>query len=326
MVTSILHYAMITVGIMIYSIALEMFLVPNSVLDGGLTGIALMINYKTGILLGAVTFVLNFPFVLLGWRMLGKRFAFSYFYAMILLTVCTALLHDVSPITDNELLSIVFGGILLGIGVGLVIKGGACLDGTELLAMILSKKIPVSVGQVILATNLLIFSVSGFIFGIDRALLSLLTYIIASKLIDQVETGFNEAKQTIIICNDGTTISEAIVVPSLQMMMVCNDGTTIASEIYAKLGRTMTILDAHGLISGKKDMMYCVITRLELMELRRIVAKYDGSAFITVSDISEIIGNHIKQTSEQKTEEIAQRPDFRETLEEEQKELAENHK
>ena len=305
MVTSILHYAMITVGIMIYSIALEMFLVPNSVLDGGLTGIALMINYKTGILLGAVTFVLNFPFVLLGWRMLGKRFAFSYFYAMILLTVCTALLHDVSPITDTELLSIVFGGILLGIGVGLVIKGGACLDGTELLAMILSKKIPVSVGQVILATNLLIFSVSGFIFGIDRALLSLLTYIIASKLIDQVETGFNEAKQTIIICNDGTTI---------------------ASEIYAKLGRTMTILDAHGLISGKKDMMYCVITRLELMELRRIVAKYDGSAFITVSDISEIIGNHIKQTSEQKTEEIAQRPDFRETLEEEQKELAENHK
>ena len=171
--------------------------------------------------------------------------------------------------------------------------------------MILSKKIPVSVGQVILATNLLIFSVSGFMFGIDRALLSLLTYIIASKLIDQVETGFNEAKQTIIICNDGTTI---------------------ASEIYAKLGRTMTILDAHGLISGKKDMMYCVITRLELMELRRIVAKYDGSAFITVSDISEIIGNHIKQTSEQKTEEIAQRPDFRETLEEEQKELAENHK
>ena len=246
-----LHFLMITVGTFVYSVALEMFLVPNLVLDGGLTGISLMINYQTGILLGLLTFLLNIPFVVLGWRMLGLRFAGSYLYAMILLSGFTALLHDVAPVTDNELLSVVFGGILLGIGVGLVIKGGACLDGTELLAMLCSKRLPVSVGQVILFLNLVIFSVAACLFGIDRALLSLLTYIIASKLIDMVETGFNEAKQTIIICNDGATI---------------------ATEIYEKLGRTMTILDAHGLISGKKDMMYCVITRLELMELRRIVA------------------------------------------------------
>ena len=210
---------------------------------------------------------------------------------MILLSGFTALLHDVAPVTDNELLSVVFGGILLGIGVGLVIKGGACLDGTELLAMLCSKRLPVSVGQVILFLNLVIFSVAACLFGIDRALLSLLTYIIASKLIDMVETGFNEAKQTIIICNDGATI---------------------ATEIYEKLGRTMTILDAHGLISGKKDMMYCVITRLELMELRRIVEKYDGSAFITVSDISEIIGDHIKKTSKVQQEVIAQQMEQRE--------------
>ena len=250
-----------------------------------------MINYQTGILLGLLTFLLNIPFVVLGWRMLGLRFAGSYLYAMILLSGFTALLHDVAPVTDNELLSVVFGGILLGIGVGLVIKGGACLDGTELLAMLCSKRLPVSVGQVILFLNLVIFSVAACLFGIDRALLSLLTYIIASKLIDMVETGFNEAKQTIIICNDGATI---------------------ATEIYEKLGRTMTILDAHGLISGKKDMMYCVITRLELMELRRIVEKYDGSAFITVSDISEIIGDHIKKTSKVQQEVIAQQMEQRE--------------
>ena len=289
---AILHFLMITVGTFVYSVALEMFLVPNLVLDGGLTGISLMINYQTGILLGLLTFLLNIPFVVLGWRMLGLRFAGSYLYAMILLSGFTALLHDVAPVTDNELLSVVFGGILLGIGVGLVIKGGACLDGTELLAMLCSKRLPVSVGQVILFLNLVIFSVAACLFGIDRALLSLLTYIIASKLIDMVETGFNEAKQTIIICNDGATI---------------------ATEIYEKLGRTMTILDAHGLISGKKDMMYCVITRLELMELRRIVEKYDGSAFITVSDISEIIGDHIKKTSKVQQEVIAQHMDQRET-------------
>ena len=286
-----LHFLMITVGTFVYSVALEMFLVPNLVLDGGLTGISLMINYQTGILLGLLTFLLNIPFVVLGWRMLGLRFAGSYLYAMILLSGFTALLHDVAPVTDNELLSVVFGGILLGIGVGLVIKGGACLDGTELLAMLCSKRLPVSVGQVILFLNLVIFSVAACLFGIDRALLSLLTYIIASKLIDMVETGFNEAKQTIIICNDGATI---------------------ATEIYEKLGRTTTILDAHGLISGKKDMMYCVITRLELMELRRIVEKYDGSAFITVSDISEIIGDHIKKTSKVQQEVIAQQMEQRE--------------
>lgn len=286
-----LHFLMITVGTFVYSVALEMFLVPNLVLDGGLTGISLMINYQTGILLGLLTFLLNIPFVVLGWRMLGLRFAGSYLYAMILLSGFTALLHDVAPVTDNELLSVVFGGILLGIGVGLVIKGGACLDGTELLAMLCSKRLPVSVGQVILFLNLVIFSVAACLFGIDRALLSLLTYIIASKLIDMVETGFNEAKQTIIICNDGATI---------------------ATEIYEKLGRTMTILDAHGLISGKKDMMYCVITRLELMELRRIVEKYDGSAFITVSDISEIIGDHIKKTSKVQQKMIAQQMEQRE--------------
>ena len=288
---AILHFLMITVGTFVYSVALEMFLVPNLVLDGGLTGISLMINYQTGILLGLLTFLLNIPFVVLGWRMLGLRFAGSYLYAMILLSGFTALLHDVAPVTDNELLSVVFGGILLGIGVGLVIKGGACLDGTELLAMLCSKRLPVSVGQVILFLNLVIFSVAACLFGIDRALLSLLTYIIASKLIDMVETGFNEAKQTIIICNDGATI---------------------ATEIYEKPGRTMTILDAHGLISGKKDMMYCVITRLELMELRRIVEKYDGSAFITVSDISEIIGDHIKKTSKVQQEVIAQQMEQRE--------------
>ena len=155
-----LHFLMITVGTFVYSVALEMFLVPNLVLDGGLTGISLMINYQTGILLGLLTFLLNIPFVVLGWRMLGLRFAGSYLYAMILLSGFTALLHNVAPVTDNELLSVVFGGILLGIGVGLVIKGGACLDGTELLAMLCSKRLPVSVGQVILFLNLVIFSVA----------------------------------------------------------------------------------------------------------------------------------------------------------------------
>lgn len=266
----------ITIGVIIYSAALEMFLVPNSVLDGGLTGISLMISYKTHIMLGIITFILNAPFVILGAKRLGKNFALYYLYAMIALTLCTTFFSRFGAVTDNELLSVVFGGLLLGIGVGVVIKGGACLDGTELLAMMINKRFPVSVGQVILILNIIIFSISAILFGIDRAMLSLLTYIVASYAIDSVEKGINEAKQTFIICNDGAEI---------------------AKEIYSNLGRTMTIIDAHGLVSGKKDMMYCVITRLELPELKRIVDKYDGTAFITVSNISEIIGEHIKKTS-----------------------------
>ncbi len=285
-----IHFLYITLGVILYSVALEEFLVPNLVLDGGLTGIALMINYKSGLMLGVCTFILNAPFVVMSWKMLGRRFAISYLYAMLLLSVCTSLLHDLPAITSDELISVAFGGIVLGIGVGLVIKGGACMDGTELLAMLFEKRLPFSVGQIILVINLIIFSVAAFMFGIDRALLSFLTYIIASKLIDMVEEGFDGAKQTIIICNDGNKIAE---------------------EIYTKLGRTMTILDAHGLVSGKKDLLYCVMTRLELMELRNIVARYDGTAFITVSDVSEIIGTHVKRTSEDVQDEIANRDNIR---------------
>jgi uncharacterized membrane-anchored protein YitT (DUF2179 family) len=255
-------------------VALEMFLVPNHVLDGGLTGISLMLNYKTGIVLGTLTFILNLPFVILGGKVLEKRFSILYLYAMIILTIFTTMFHDIPAVTQDELLAIAFGGAMLGIGVGLVIKGGACLDGTELLAMMLSKKFPTSTGEIILIMNLIIFSISAVMFGIDRAMLSLLTYFIASKLIDHVEAGINDTKQAFIICNNGTEISQ---------------------DIYTNLGRTSTLIEAKGLISGKKDLVYCVLTRIEIIKLKQIIDSYDDSAFISISDVSEIIGNHIKR-------------------------------
>ena len=279
--STLFRYLMITLGVIIDGAALELFLVPNSVLDGGLTGIALMIQYQTGWMLGVIALLLNVPFIVVGWKAVGPRFSIAYAYAMLLFTAVTAYLHHFSAITDNEMLSVVFGGMLLGVGVGLVLKGGACIDGTELMALLISRHSSISVGQIILVFNLIIFTVAGFLFGPDRALLSLLTYIIASKVIDYVEQGFNQAKQAIIICNDAAPI---------------------ATEIYHSLGRTMTILDARGMVSGKKDMMYCVLTRLELTDLKDIVDKYDGSAFITISDVSEIIGNHIKKVADLKQE------------------------
>jgi len=278
-----LKYLMITLGILIDAIALELFLIPNSVLDGGLTGISLMIQYKTGWPLGLIVSVFNLPFIFLGMKQVGKRFALAYTYALAVFTLFTQLFHHVAPITENELLSVAFGGFLLGAGVGLVLRGGACIDGTELVALMISRKSAASTGVVILIFNLIIFTVASFLFGVDRALLSLLTYYIASRIIDKVEEGLDTAKQVIIITDDAEPIADAI---------------------YKRLGRTVTISSARGLVSGKKEMLYVVITRLELPELREIVEASDESAFITISDVNEIIGKHVRKVDEAVVEEL----------------------
>lgn len=283
MAQNALKYLMITLGILIDAIALELFLIPNSVLDGGLTGISLMIQYKTGWPLGLIVSVFNLPFIFLGMKQVGKRFALAYTYALAVFTLFTQLFHHVAPVTENELLSVAFGGFLLGAGVGLVLRGGACIDGTELVALMISRKSAASTGVVILVFNLIIFTVASFLFGVDRALLSLLTYYIASRIIDKVEEGLDTAKQVIIITDDAEPIADAI---------------------YKRLGRTVTISSARGLVSGKKEMLYVVITRLELPELREIVEASDESAFITISDVNEIIGKHVRKVDKAVVEEL----------------------
>ena len=279
----LLKYFMVTLGILLDAIALELFLVPNSVLDGGLTGISLMIQYKTGWPLGLIVSVFNLPFIFLGWKQVGKRFAVAYTYALAVFTLFTQMFHHVAPVTENELLSVVFGGFLLGAGVGLVLRGGACIDGTELVALMISRKSNVSTGTVILIFNLILFTVASLLFGVDRALLSLLTYYIASRIIDKVEEGLDTAKQVIVITDDAEPIADAI---------------------YKRLGRTVTISSARGLVSGKKEMLYVVITRLELPELREIVEESDESAFITISDVNEIIGKHVQKVDKAVVEEL----------------------
>ena len=278
-----IKFLMITLGILIDAVALELFLVPNSVLDGGLTGISLMIQYRTGWSLGLIVTAFNIPFVILGLKQIGKKFAVAYAYALVVFTIFTQMLHHYGAVTENELLSVAFGGFLLGAGVGLVLRGGACIDGTELVALMISRKSHISTGTVILVFNLIIFTIAGFLFGVDRSLLSLLTYYIASRIIDKVEEGLDTAKQVIVITDDAEPMAE---------------------EIYKRMGRTVTIQNARGLVSGKKDMMYVVITRLELPELREIVNEYDGSAFITISDVNEIIGRHVQKVDEEVIEEL----------------------
>ena len=162
---------------------------------------------------------------------------------------------------------------------GLVIHFGGCVDGTESVALVISKKTSLSVGQVVLIFNLIIYSVAGMIFGLDRAMYSLLTYFITFKVIDFVSEGLEQAKAALI---------------------VTEKGSDMADEIYKRLGRTVTKIKGKGLITGEKEVLYCVLTRLEVFELKKICNEMDQSSFITILEVSEIIGEHIKSTSKSK--------------------------
>ncbi|MBR6173456.1 MAG: YitT family protein [Eubacterium sp.] len=265
----------ITVGAIIAAFAIEEFLVPCTILDGGVVGISIMLNTLLKFPLGILTVTLNIPFLIIGFRKMGKMFIAKSAYAMIIFSVFLEIFAPLQNMTEDYLLAVSFGGVLLGIGVGLVIRFGGCLDGTETVAILLNRKYKFPVGQTVLIFNVVIFATAGFIFGFDRAMYSLLTYFITSKVLDIVENGTEQAKAAMIISNDAKEISE---------------------QIYQRLGRTVTIMEGEGLVSGKKTVLYCVLTRFEVRELRDIIGAIDSSAFIAISDVSEIIGHHIKRS------------------------------
>lgn len=278
----------ITVGAVIAAFALEDFLVPFKILDGGVVGISMIISQLSGLPLGVLTIVLNIPFMILGFKRLGMRFLVKAIYAMVIFSVFLGIFEDMKEVTDKEILVVAFGGVLLGIGVGLILRYGGCLDGTEIVAMFLSKNTEFSVGQIVLFFNIVIYGVAGMLFGLDRALYSLLTYFITSKVIDIVENGMEQGKS---------------------VMIITDHGKDIADKIYSQLGRTCTQMEGKDMVSnGKKTVLYCVITRVEVPAIKKIINDADVSAFMTISDVSEIVGNHIKKRKAPVNKNSAARP------------------
>lgn len=266
---------LITIGACLMGIGLEIFLVPNNVIDGGITGISIMLSYITGWKLGIFLFVLNIPFFFLGYKQIGKTFAISTLYGIIILSIATTLLHPVPAFTQDILLASVFGGIVLGIGVGLVIRYGGSLDGTEILAILFNNKLPFSVGEIIMFFNLFILGSAGFIFSWDRAMYSLIAYFVAYKTIDITITGLDESKSVWIISDYAQLIGDAIM---------------------NRLGRGVTFLNGEGAYSGdQKKVIFCVINRLEEAKLKEIVTEYDENAFLAVADIAEVRGGRFKK-------------------------------
>lgn len=270
----VLPYLLLTLGAAIAALALEEFLVPFQILDGGVVGVSMIVSQLTQLPLGIFIVVLNIPFMLIGLKRLGSTFLVRALYSMLLFSVLLEVFKPLPPLTEQELLVVVFGGVLLGLGVGVILRSGGCLDGTEIVAMLLSRRVPFSTGQIVLGFNIVIYAAAGLLFGLDRALYSLLTYFITSKIIDMVQNGMEQGKAVTIITNEGKQIADAL---------------------YSRLGRTCMLLEGRGLISGEKVVLYCVVTRIEVATVKQIIHAMDGSAFVTITDVSEILGQHIKQ-------------------------------
>lgn len=268
-----LSFLMITIGSVIAAFALETFLIPNTILDGGVTGISIIVSKLSSIPLSYLIVILNIPFIYIGYRNLGKSFLIRTIYGIVLFSIMLEVFGSFEPVTDEVLLATIFGGALLGIGVGLIIRFGGCIDGTESVAIVISKKTNMSVGQVVMIFNVIIYGVAGIVFGLDRAMYSLLTYVITFNVIDFVSEGLEQTKAALIVTDKSACLSK---------------------EIYKRLGRTTTFLEGKGLLSGEKAVLYCVLTRIEVYELRKIVEEMDDSAFVTILEVSDIIGNHIK--------------------------------
>ena len=267
----------LTLGPAIAASALEGFLVPNNIIDGGIVGVSIIVSYLTKYELGTLIFVLNIPFMLFAFNKIGKKFVLQTFYAVMMLSLFLNLCHNIH-VTDDLLLSTVFGGIILGTGVGLVLKNDGSLDGTEIMSLVISKNFGFSVGEIIMAFNIFIYGASGLVFGWDRAMYSILTYFIAYRVIDTVLEGLNSAKSIRIISDYADEIGK---------------------ELLESLEIGVTYLKGIGAYSGaNKKIIYCVVNRLELTKIKEIIKQIDPYAFISVVDVHEAYGGRTKSKVE----------------------------
>ena len=257
------------------AVALEIFLVNNNIIDGGITGISIMLAHLFHLPLGIFLTLLNIPFLFLGYKQIGKTFAFSTLAAVLVMSVGTALLEPVKPITFDPLLAAIFGGVILGAGVGLVIRAGGSTDGSEIVAILINKKTPFSVGEIIMFINVFILTSAGFVFGWNNAMYSLIAYFIAFKVIDITNEGIDQSKSVWIISDKYKEIGDALT---------------------SRLGRGVTYLEGEGAYSGdSKKVIFVVITRLEEAKLKSIVGDWDPDAFLAVGNIHDVKGGRFKK-------------------------------
>lgn len=269
---------LIILGVLSAGFGLKGFLLPNNFIDGGITGISLMTSGLTGISLSLALIVINLPFIFLGYTQINKRFALRSILTLAALALCVEFINY-PVITNDKLLVAVFGGVFLGMGIGLTIRGGAVLDGTEVLAIYLSNRFSFSIGDFILFFNFIIFSVAAWLLSVEIALYSILIYFAASKMVDYILEGLEEF---------------------IGVFIVSNHHSEIRQMIFKELGHGITIFNGKKGFGHKgetegRDILYVVMSRLEVRRLTFELEKIDPNAFVIMNKIKDVKGGMFKR-------------------------------
>jgi uncharacterized membrane-anchored protein YitT (DUF2179 family) len=272
----VLRGVIIVIGGLIAAYGLEAVLIPNNVSDGGVTGISIVGSQLSGMPLGVLIALINIPFIWLGYKQIGKSFAIFSIIGIASLAIGTVWMHHIPTIIEGDtLLVTVVGGIILGIGMGLALRNGGALDGIDMLAVLLSRKLPFGTSDLILLLNIFVFIFVSTVFGLQGAILSAIAYFIASKVIHIVEEGLSGSKVFQII----TTKPELMI-----------------ETIRDRLGRSATYKEAYGGYSHEQfKEITCVINRLEEAKIKEIIREIDDGAFVTVFDAAEVKGGNFKK-------------------------------
>ena len=274
LLTELLNAGLIALGILSAGMGLKGFLLSSNFIDGGVTGVSLLLAKTTGLSLSVLLPLVNLPFVAVGYRQMGRAFAVRSALGIAGLALVLAII-PFPDVTPDLVLTAVFGGFFIGAGIGLAVRGGAVLDGTEIAALLISKRVSLlRVGDVILAFNVVLFLVAMSVLGIDAALYSILTYVAAAKTLDFVLYGLDEYTAITVMSEMNPTIRE---------------------RITQDLGRGVTIYKGYGGMSGtEQEILYCVVTRLEIGKVRTIVRSLDAGAFIVFHPLAGAEGGVVK--------------------------------
>ena len=266
-------------GIMAASFGLKGLLLPNSFIDGGVTGIALLIAETTIFDLSYVVLVISIPVLILGYKQMSRMFIIKTAASIVVMSLVLAFV-DFPVITNDLLLVAIFGGFFLGAGMGLAIRGGGVIDGLEILALYLTRRINVSIGDLIMVSNVLIFGAAGLLLGIEEAMYSMIAYFVASKTVDFFIKGIEEYLGLTIISNDNDKIKKRII-------KEMNTGVTVFASKggYGNRGDT----------KSHNEVLYTVITRLEFLKVQQIVQEVDKTAFIVIEGVRDVSGGMIKR-------------------------------
>lgn len=284
----IFDYTLLAIGAFFAAFAIEIFLIPNNLIDGGIVGVAMIFaNIFGQPLLPLFLLIFNLPFLYLAFRYIGKVFLWHMLFATILFAGSLIFIHHFLPVSfhGDTLEVVVIGGAILGIGIGLIIRYGGCLDGTEILGIIINRKTGFTVGQVVLVCNIFIFGTAGIVFqDWHPPLLSLITYIVVIKIMDAVIVGLDETKSVLIISAHSKQIASAIV---------------------HELGLGLTIMYGRGGFSGdEREILYVIAERLQLAELKELIHREDPSAFIAIENLHEVASGNQSTTKKKSLDQI----------------------